>query len=132
MTKGHTAVHAASALDLDLFLGEWNAELLPVPDAFIDWFVGRIFSSKFHETGNFTHFDTSFDCSHFNGNSGKRAFVITGHYFNKLAQLHIPGGKNLLSEIRELLKQKGFKTHVGRESRESILGVYLLFAFNKG
>ncbi|MCP4760308.1 MAG: FkbM family methyltransferase, partial [archaeon] len=41
---------------------------------------------------------------------------------------HITGGRNLLKEIIELLESKKFKTEVGEESRESIMGVYMLYA----
>lgn len=41
---------------------------------------------------------------------------------------HIKGGENLLNEIIELLERKGFKTELGDESREIIMGVYMLYA----
>ena len=41
---------------------------------------------------------------------------------------HIKGGENLMNELRDLLEQKGFKTYEGLESRETIMGVYMLYA----
>ena len=41
---------------------------------------------------------------------------------------HIEGGENLLEEINELLKKKGFKVTLDRESRFSNMGVHMLYA----
>jgi FkbM family methyltransferase len=53
--------------------------------------------------------------------------------WNKIQQLaievhtHIKGGENLLEEITELLNSKGFSTSLGKESRETLMGVYMLY-----
>lgn len=41
---------------------------------------------------------------------------------------HIKGGENLMNEMIELLESKGFKTELGDESRETIMGVYMVYA----
>jgi len=62
---------------------------------------------------------------------------IKEHDWNKIEQIsmeihtHIPEGENLLNEITEILKEKGFKLKYGDETRETILGVYMLYAIKK-
>lgn len=41
---------------------------------------------------------------------------------------HIPGGENLMEEMIQLLESKGFTVEEGDESRETIMGVYMLYA----
>ncbi len=43
---------------------------------------------------------------------------------------HIKGGENLLKEISDSLKERGFEIGIGKESRETIMGVYMLYAKN--
>jgi len=40
---------------------------------------------------------------------------------------HIKGGRNLMMEITDLLESKGFSTYEGEESRETLMGVYMLY-----
>lgn len=41
---------------------------------------------------------------------------------------HIKGGRNLMQEITELFEDKGFTVEEGEESRETLMGVYMLYA----
>ena len=41
---------------------------------------------------------------------------------------HLKGEENLMVELEEFLESKGFKTYEGEESRETIMGVYMLYA----
>ena len=41
---------------------------------------------------------------------------------------HIAGGANLLQEMIDLLKSKGFTCYEGEESLETAMGVYMLYA----
>jgi hypothetical protein len=41
---------------------------------------------------------------------------------------HLKGEENLMVELAEFLESKGFKTYEGEESRETIMGVYMLYA----
>ena len=58
---------------------------------------------------------------------------ITDADWNKIDQIalevhsHIKGGDTLLQDITTLLKEKGFKTYLGEESRETMLNVYMLY-----
>lgn len=45
---------------------------------------------------------------------------------------HIKGGQGLLEEMSALLESKGFQTHVGGMDRETLLGVYMLYATREG
>ncbi len=41
---------------------------------------------------------------------------------------HIKGGENLMNQLNKLLEEKGFNTYEGEESKETIMGVYMLYA----
>jgi len=62
---------------------------------------------------------------------------IKEHDWNKIEQIsmevhtHIPGGENLLDEITDFLEDKGFKIKYGGETRETILGVHMLYAIKE-
>jgi FkbM family methyltransferase len=57
---------------------------------------------------------------------------ITREDWDKIRQVsmevhaHIKGGENLLAEMRDLLASKGFHVTDGAESRETIMGVFML------
>jgi len=44
---------------------------------------------------------------------------------------HIKGGENLLKEMSKSLKKRGFEIGIGKESRETKMGVYMLYAKKK-
>jgi hypothetical protein len=44
---------------------------------------------------------------------------------------HIEGGRNLLQEMIDFLENHDFETFMGEESRETIMGVYMLYAKKK-
>jgi len=62
---------------------------------------------------------------------------IRNEDWNKIQQIsmevheHIKGGENLLKKISESLKKRGFEIDIGKESRETKMGVYMLYAKKK-